>query len=86
MQEVSEKYKHIIKKLKGYDWEDQQKISFNRTEAGLILELLERRERQLEKHRERYKANSEVLKKQSSDRYYANKEKIKARRLAEVFK
>lgn len=90
MREKSEQYINILGKIRVHDWIEKKRISFNQDETAIILELLERRERELENHKKWYAANSERLKKKSSDRYYANKTKIceqkKQKRVMGAFK
>lgn len=90
MQEISKQYLNIMARIQVHDWIESKKISFNQDDAALILELIERRERQLEDHRARYSANSEEMKKKSSERYYKNKVKTcqqkKQKRMMGAFK
>lgn len=90
MQEISKNYLKIMARIQVHDWEEQKKISFNEADAALILELIERREKELESHRARYAANSEEMKRKSSERYYTNKTKIceqkKQKRVMGAFK
>jgi hypothetical protein len=90
MQEKSEQFVKLLGKIRLHDWIERKHISFNQTETALILEVLERRERELENHKKWYAANSERLKKKSSARYYANKTKIceqkKQKRVMGAFK
>ena len=90
MREISKNYLKIMARIQVHDWGEQKKISFNEADAALILELIERREKELEGHRARYAANSEEMKRKSSERYYANKTKIceqkKQKRVMGAFK
>lgn len=90
MQEISKQYLNIMARIQVHDWIESKKISFNQDDAALILELIERREKQLEDHRARYAANSEEMKRKSSENYYANKTKIceqkKQKRVMGAFK
>jgi len=76
MQEKSIRYAEIREKLQANDWINFKRVGLDRTEAALIIELLEKRQKELDRQKKRYENNREERQKESRERYYANKLKI----------
>ena len=70
----------LISRIEGQDWNAYKCLGIDKTEAKLVLELLNKWKRESDRHMQEYAENTDYYKKINSDRYYAKKEKISQNR------
>ena len=66
----------LISRIEGQDWNAYKCLGIDKTEAKLVLELLNKWKRESDRHKKEYAENTDYYKKINCDRYYAKKEKI----------
>jgi hypothetical protein len=66
----------LITRIEDQDWNAYKCLGIDKTEAKLVLELLNKWKRESDRHKKEYAQNQDYYKKVNSDRYYAKKEKI----------
>jgi hypothetical protein len=70
----------LISRIEGQDWNAYKCLGIDKTEAKLVLELLNKWKRESDRHKKEYAQNQDYYKKINCDRYYAKKEKINKNR------
>ena len=70
----------LISRIEGQDWNAYKCLGIDKTEAKLVLELLNKWKRESDRHKKEYAQNTDYYKKINCDRYYAKKEKINQNR------